>query len=239
MKTLLSFRFPSVRQPSTIRAGGNDPTVSRWLALLSRRHHRSVAHDNCKWALPKLGTSQHAGKNPYSCGHAAMLQQTHVAVFKRLKDDYRVAIHSGNPCQPSSIKAWHKVLNTAQMRKTLLMWPGQKEWRKTVAPAAAQILLREWSCFCFEVVGRHPRQLYFQQDIEAELKSSQTSKFGNCRILSETPSQLQKVFKVERHGSLSTCFSFGAGRMEGCLETGVLTVLCSNPRQFQLWKWWL
>ena len=53
------------------------------------------------------------------------------------------SIHSGNPCQPISIKAWHKVSNAAQMRKTLLMWPGQKEWRKTVAPAAAQILLRE------------------------------------------------------------------------------------------------
>ena len=215
-ENLLSFRFPSVWQPSTIRSAAMIPQGS--------------------WQLP-MGASETrnlttCGKKPYSCGHAAtvaMLQQTHVQCSKGWKMIIG-SIHSGNPCQPSSIKARHKGLNTAQMRKTLLMWPGQKEWRKTVAPAAAQILLQEWSCFCFEVVGRHPRQLYFEQDIEVELKSSQTSKFGNCRILSETPSQLQKVFKVERHGSLSTCFSFGAGRMEGCLETGVLTVLCSNPR---------
>lgn len=219
VKTLLSFRFPSVWQPSTIRSA----------AMIEQFPGDSLCFQRGASETRNLTT---CGKTPDSCGRNSGNVTTNTcAVFKRLKDDYRVAIQSGNPCQPSSIKARHKVLNTAQMRKTLLMWPGQKEWRKTVAPAAAQILLREWSCFCFEVVGRHPRQLYFEQDIEVELKSSQTSKFGNCRILSEIPSQLQKVFKVERHGSLSTCFSFGAGRMgrmEGCLL--VLTVLCSNPR---------
>ena len=39
------------------------------------------------------------------------------------------SIHSGNPCQPSSIKARHKVLNTAQMRKN----SAHVAWSKRVA----------------------------------------------------------------------------------------------------------